>query len=229
MARRPNANLKNRNARRSVTALPKPIQKAVALGKRSRGHGGQDQGVYIPTEDWYEPTGDSAAFQVVIQDPGPGYQHVVTAAEVRQRLSKLPADFVKPLEVVQLSRMTKKKRAFPCYGMQWGSAIYLYPLEKELIEHFNRPPRPAEYHETRACGGRWVQDGSHWKLIWTPKTIRDFYLNNVLIHELGHLLDPRNTSYQDRERFAEWFASEHGVKPTRSPRRKPIRRRHSRK
>ena len=62
-------------------------------------------------------------------------------------------------------------------------------------------------------GGRWIQDGgSHWRLVWSERAIKDFYLNNILIHELGHLLDDRNSGYVDRERFAEWFALEHGYK-----------------
>jgi hypothetical protein len=130
-------------------------------------------------------------------------------------LSQLPAPFVEPLEVVQLSRMTTKKKSFPCYGMQWGTTIYLYPLETELVEYFSRPPRPAEYIEARQFGGRWVQTGSQWRLEWTKAAIEDYYLNNVLIHELGHLLDNRNTSFRDRERYAEWFALEHGYKASR--------------
>jgi len=191
--------------------MPKAVQSAVALGKRRRGRSGSGN-AYVPPEDWHEPT-DRAGFRVVSQDPGHGYQHVVTAAEVRERLAELPESFLTLLEAVQLSRMTRKKQSFPCYGMQWGPAIYLYPIEEGLVEYFNRPPRPAEYNETRAFGGRWVNEaGTHWKLTWTPSTIRDFYLNNVLIHELGHLLDERNTSYRDRERFAEWFAIEHGLR-----------------
>jgi hypothetical protein len=111
--------------------------------------------------------------------------------------------------------MTAKKKSFPCYGMQWGAAIYLYPLESDLVEYFDRPPRPAEYIEARQFGARWVQSGTFWKLVWTRPAIEDFYLNNVLIHELGHLLDDRNTSYRDRERYAEWFALEHGYKKSR--------------
>ena len=67
---------------------------------------------------------------------------------------------------------------------------------------------------------------------WTKETIEDFYLNNILIHELGHLLDDRNTSYTDRERYAEWFAIEYGYLPTGgnvSRRQQPIRRRHHKK
>ncbi len=51
--------------------------------------------------------------------------------------------------------------------------------------------------------------------MWTERAIKDFYLNNILIHELGHLLDDRNSRSVDRERYAEWFAVEYGYKPTR--------------
>ena len=229
MSRRPTANLKKRNTRRSTTALPKAIQKSIAVAKRSRGHSGPNRSPFIPPEDWYEPhEACTDSFDVVVQDPGPGYQHVVTEDDIRQRLGNLPAKLVEPLQVVQLSRMTRKKRSFPCYGMQWGTALYLYPVESELVEYFSRPPRPAEYNETRLFGGKWKhQRGSIWTLTWTPATIRDFYLNNVLIHELGHLLDNRNTSYRDRERFAEWFAIEYGYRArSKSVRKSASRRRH---
>ena len=67
-------------------------------------------------------------------------------------------------------------------------------------------------------------------LVWTEAAIKDFYLNNILIHELGHLIDDRNTGYMDRERYAEWFAVHYGY--LRSGGResrgysRPIRRRH---
>jgi hypothetical protein len=51
-------------------------------------------------------------------------------------------------------------------------------------------------------------------LCWTESAIRDFYLNNVLIHELGHLLDSRNSGFADRERYAEWFAVRYGYLAT---------------
>ena len=138
-----------------------------------------------------------------------------------------------PLEVVQLSRMTRKKQTFPCYGMQWGTSLYLYPIEDSLIEIFSRPPKPTVYNEARQFGGRWDQVDGEWQLKWTEATLRNFYLNNILIHELGHLLDDRNASYRDRERYAEWFAIEYGYKPAiasgkAKPRtRKVVRRHHS--
>ena len=139
----------------------------------------------------------------------------MTEEDVRRRLAQLPEWMVRPLQVVQLSQMTRKKRRAPCYGMQWGNAIYLYPIEESLVESFRQPPKPAQRIEASMYGASWANEGGKWRLIWTEQSIRDFYLNNVLIHELGHILDSRNTSHRDRERYAEWFALEMGYKASR--------------
>lgn len=167
-------------------------------------------------EQWHEPR-DDGKLQVVVQKAGEGYVHVITPDDVRRRVAKLPSQYRQKLEVVQFSRMTRKRRLFPCYGLQWGQSVYLYPIEESLEELYVRAPRPAQRIETEMFGGRWVQDGNLWRLVWTSDTIRDYYLNNVLIHEIGHINDDRNTSFRARERFADWFAIEYGYRATRRP------------
>jgi hypothetical protein len=191
-------------------------RKFVTLGKRARISSAALRGPYLPPEQWYEPQQQvTGQFSVVVQAPGIGYRHVVTEADVRRRLAQLPPWMTAPLEVVQLSQMTRKKRRSPCYGMQWGSTIYIYPIEETLIETFGQPPKPAQRIEAAMYGAQWVSERGQWQLVWTEEAIRDFYLNNVLIHELGHILDNRNTSHRDRERYAEWFALEVGYKASR--------------
>lgn len=204
--------------RRNTAAKARFRRAGVAASKRARARQRNESIPYAPPEQWYASTGDGgSSFRIVAQPPGPGYRHVVTAREIRARLSQLPAQFIHGLEVVQLSRMTRKKQTFPCYGMQWGSSLYLYPLEESLIETFYQPPRPAIVNEIKMYGGRWVHEPpSAWKLVWTTETVKDFYLNNILIHELGHLLDDRNASYAARERYAEWFAIRYGYLPSRT-------------
>jgi hypothetical protein len=141
----------------------------------------------------------------------------------------LPGRFLDSLEVIQFSRMTRKKLSFPCYGMQWGASLYLYPIENSLIEYYGKPPKPNQVTEAAMYGGRWEQDDREvWKLVWTLPAVKDFYLNNILIHELGHLLDDRNSRAAERERYAEWFALEYGYKPSRTARgmKRSVRRRH---
>lgn len=156
--------------------------------------------------------------QIIVQPPGTGYVHPLTPDDVKQRIDQLPQRYTQNLEVVQFSRMTRKRALFPCYGMQWGHSVYLYPMEESFVEAYVRPPRPEQLIEAKMYGGRWRQDGDEWKLEWTKETIRDFYLNNVLIHEIGHVCDDRNTNFEDRERYANWFATEYGYRASRGRR-----------
>jgi hypothetical protein len=220
MIQRPQKSLQAREQSRVAAALSsKHLRSQIALGKRARGVETATRRTFNPPETWHEPADSPVnAYRVIVQPAGEGYRHVVTEDEVRQRLTALPGGMLQSLEVVQISGMTRKKQTFPCYGMQWGNALYLYPIEDSLIEYFPGPPRPAQRKEAEMYGGHWTQEGHTWKLHWTEATIKDFYLNNILIHELGHLLDLRNNSYIDRERFAEWFAIEYGYKPSQRQR-----------
>jgi hypothetical protein len=214
MSRRIDSSLKTPAPARNNAA--RSGRKFVTLGKRARISSAALRGPYLPPERWYETQEQfTGHFSVIVQPAGHGYRHVVTAEDVRGRLARLPEWMTKPLQVVQLSQMTRKKRRSPCYGMQWGSTIYLYPIEETLIESFGQPPKPAQRIEAAMYGARWASQGGQWQLVWTEEAIRDFYLNNVLIHELGHILDNRNTSHRDRERYAEWFALEMGYRTSR--------------
>ena len=150
----------------------------------------------------------------LVSDPQQKDRQRVLVVDDEQTIRHALRRMLRPLDVIQLSGMTRKKALYPLYGMQWGSALYLYPIEEGLVEYFNSKPDPAFFHEARMYGGRWKQDGQDWECHWTPKTIRNYYLNNILLHELGHLLDNRNSTYVDRERYAEWFAIQYGYKPS---------------
>ena len=144
--------------------------------RRVRGGQRNERLPFVPPEDWHEPNEDdveSGSYKIITQPPGAGYCHVVTPEEIRGRLRELPECMSKPLEVIQLSRMTRKKKSFPCYGMQWGAALYLYPLEDSRVEYFDYPPKPLQYSEARMYGGRWETDGyGGWILTWSEAAIK---------------------------------------------------------
>nr|AUN35803.1 hypothetical protein [uncultured bacterium] len=191
-------------------------QKRPAVAHRARG-GGREREAFNAPEDWHEPVGETR-IRYILQPAGEGYRHPVTRKEVHERIALIPERFTRTLEVVQFSGMTRKRTIFPCYGMQWGSSVYLYPIEDSLVEYYAHPPKPQQRIEAEMYGGRWFQDGCEWRLEWTEKSIRDFYLNNILIHEIGHIYDNRNTTFGDRERFADWFAVEYGFRASRGRR-----------
>lgn len=189
-----------------------------AAAYRQRGSGGHGQTeAFGAPEVWHEPNGQSG-IEYIVEPAGKGYVHPATTSEIAQRIDLLPERFVQDLEVVQLSRMTKKRAIFPCYGMQWGNTVYLYPIEDTYEEVYARQPKPPEITVAKMYGGHWSKEKTTWKLTWTPETIKDFYLNNILIHEIGHINDLRNTSYEARERYADWFAVEYGYRVSRGRR-----------
>lgn len=194
--------------RRRNSGIPRGYARPATAHQRAQEHGSN---CFDAPEVWHEPTGEDG-FRVVRQKAGNGYFHPLTAAEVRDRVDQLPQRYTRGLDVVQFSRMTRKRAIFPVYGMQWGSAVYLYPIEDALTEYFSRPPQPQQVIDTKMYGGQWSEENGGWVLTWTRETIRDFYLNNILIHEIGHINDDRNTSYVDRERYANWFAIEYGYR-----------------
>ena len=197
--------------RRATTGRPVEAfrQRGSDTSQRSNHFYAQDQ--------WYEPT-DSDVIQLYRRDPGAGYFHPVTLEEVADRIEQLPAKYRQNIEVIELARMTRKRSLFPCYGLQWGPNVYLYPIEESLVETYTRPPRPGQMIEAKMYGGVWTQNGKLWTLSWTEHALRDFYLNNVLIHEIGHVNDTRNRNQNARERYADWFAIEYGYRASRGRR-----------
>jgi hypothetical protein len=168
-------------------------------------------------ERWHDPT-ERRSPRIIVAPPGPSFLHAVTPREIRDRLARLPLQYQGHVDVVQLSPMTRKRQLFPCYGLQWGSSVYLYPIESSLVETFMAPPRPQQRIESEMYGGVWSHQRGMWTLTWTLDSLRDFYLNNILIHEVGHAVDRRNTRVVDRERFANWFAIEYGFRWSRGRR-----------
>lgn len=202
---------------KAIAARRRPTARPGATYRRRPAQGTGNAEPFNAPEVWHEPAGNGN-LRVVVEPPGGGYVHVATPAEVRDRVAQLPEKFTRELEVVQFSRMTKKRSLFPCYGMQWGTAVYLYPIEDTFVESYVRPPKPQQRIDAEMYGGVWKADGDCWTLEWTEQSIKDFYLNNVLIHEIGHIVDDRNTNFDARERYANWFAIEYGYRATRGRR-----------
>jgi len=224
------------NAKTSQQARRSPKTQSVSLPRRrAAGIRVRHQAPFVAPEDWHEPREERNDYRVIVRSPGEGFRHVVTPDEVRERLAEFPAEWLAGLDVLQFASMTRKKRLAPCYGLQWGSTIYLYPIEEGLVEYFSRPPKPQQLIEARMYGGLWEDLGNgFWTLTWDETSIKDYFLNNVLVHELGHLLDDRNSDSASRERYAEWFAIRYGYQWSRGKRsdtavaRDVVRRHHGR-
>src|SRR5262245_19380678 len=91
---RPGTRLARRQAKGRNTFLAShSVKQRPNQARRSSTGERKDRLPFAPPEDWYEPT-DAETYRIVVQDPGPGYRHVVTPAQIRERLSRVPQQFL---------------------------------------------------------------------------------------------------------------------------------------
>ena len=111
-----------------------------------------------------------------------GFIRPCSAAQVQAQLARCSPEFLKGLRAVFiLSGTVKQLRS-------WGRATTFYG------------------HYWQSCVFLHAYPFGWWDL----DSLRQFYLRNVLMHEIGHHVDTINVTKKDRERFAEQFASTHG-------------------
>ena len=179
-------------------------------------------------ETWYGEARECNGVRIIVDVPGCGYVHAVSREVLEKRLCQFPPEMLVRLVVVKLSTMTRKRASAQLSGMQWGGAVYLYPVPESGKDTCRRPPSVSEKIEIAKCGGKWEISPSESRISMTRKQWELFCLECVFPHELAHLNDDRNTNFRDRERYAEYMAQQLG-KPCESYSRRKPRSRHGRK
>lgn len=121
--------------------------------------------------------------------------------------------------VVVLGGSKKQEKTFKklfAYGRYMSNVIFLHPFPKKFIDQrWKTLPKPSLLQEYERAGAKVAREGKRWWIQFDEESLKQFYLRDVLLHELGHHVDSKNFRFKtDRkiESFAEWFASEHGYK-----------------
>lgn len=159
---------------------------------------------------------DSAVISIYIRDLHPEFIHPIQPRDVKELLSKIPANFLNNLHSIYLLggttkqlKISKNSFRYGCYG---SGIIYLYAFPKWMLkEYWGQRPKPTIVEEYERMGAQWEQDKSGWWLEFDRTSLRRFYLYDVLLHELGHHVDKRAglRDTASAERYAEWFAQEY--------------------
>ena len=79
---------------------------------------------------------------------------------------------------------------------------------------FTRRLKPDTINVYRRAGAAISEAGTGTEITFNTEALRRFYLNDVLMHEIGHHNDHQLRAQRKREGFAEWFAIEYGHKLT---------------
>ena len=58
----------------------------------------------------------------------------------------------------------------------------------------------------------WIKENEKWQLQWSKSSIKQYYLEHLILHEIGHLIDSKNkrfyskTNEKQKEDFANNYA-----------------------
>lgn len=157
---------------------------------------------------------------VIVQPLHADFVLPIDEMSVRKTLEAVPSEFLTDLAgVVSLGGSKKQEKTFNnlfSYGRYLSNVIFLHPFPKKHMDsRWKALPKPSVLHEYERAGARVTRDGKWWRIRFNNDSLNQFYLRDVLLHELGHHVDRSNFhSKTDRkaEGFAEWFASEYGFK-----------------
>jgi hypothetical protein len=135
------------------------------------------------------------------------------AEDVADVVRLVPAEFTAGLRGIVLLGGTNKQdktcRRLFRYGCYWGSRVYLHPFPRQRLERWiGTRTDPWYEQEFGPAGVEFVEDRGWRKMVWSRESLRRYYLTNVLLHEIGHHVDRRDTNSRKSERFADWFAAE---------------------
>lgn len=153
---------------------------------------------------------DSAVPLGIFDRPvAPGFMRPWTARDVADVLVAIPPEFLSDLAGVFLLGGTVKQRSRtkPTYGMYSAGRIFLFALpDNGLVQRWPKMPKPSVAKEYTKFGATISPDGKGGAVLtFDQPSLRQFYLYDVLLHEVGHHVD-RDEHTDNAERYAHWFA-----------------------
>ncbi len=144
----------------------------------------------------------------------------ITVQEIKDFISKLPKEHTKNITHIWLRKMKKKDyekegRIQGCFICGSGvNLIVIYPFPTDLKMYFGKKkPSNKILKWYSKYEPELVQSNGEWFLKWTEDKIKRYYLEGLLLHEIGHQIDSvyqrywsANYKKQKAENFADNYA-----------------------
>ena len=172
-------------------------------------------------EKYYDEIKSANSFIIKSEETHDKFFMPVTADELKATLKTLPQEFTDGLKGIFLLAGSNKQLKvssgkLACFGMYYYNCVFLFPYPKNQFKVSSKKlPAPHIQREYERAGATYTQKNNRWIRTFSEASLKQFYLRDVFIHEIGHHIDRNsNRSYEKAERFAEWFATQYGFKLT---------------
>ena len=156
----------------------------------------------------------------IIDNPSRDFYFPVTKDEVRETLQRLPENHTNHLTHIWLQRIKKSdylshktfQGSFVCGGGVYLIILHPFQVDNKMRFGKSKPlKKTLNYYRDFTMELKMDQDG--WFLQWTHEKIREYYLEILLLHEIGHSIDSFYKRYwskstkQKREKWADNYAT----------------------
>jgi hypothetical protein len=154
---------------------------------------------------------------IVIEKIHPDFIFPITEADIQSALARVPVEFVEGIQAILVPGGSRKQTRviysdLAQRGEYWRQCIFLHPFPRCFITMtFRGMPNPRVVHLYRRVGATVMHQGAHVTFNFDEAAIRNLYLRDTLMHEIGHHAEASagGKSRKEREAFADWFASEY--------------------
>lgn len=156
----------------------------------------------------------------IVDNPSRDFYFPLTEDEVKETLRRLPKDHTEHLTHIWFQKIKKTdylegktfQGSFIC-----GSGVYLillhpFPTDNKMRLGTTKPlKKTLNFYKDFTTVLREDKDG--WFLQWTEDQIKKYYLENLLLHEIGHSLDSfykrfwSKAAEQKREKWADNYVA----------------------
>ena len=164
-------------------------------------HGGRMRlkcadGIFKRYHSLLPPSPDQETPIFIMENPSRDFYFPVTMDEIKETLKQLPEEHTKYLTHIWLSK-TKKSAYLKGERVQgqfvYGSKVYLiklFAVPADNKMHFGKlKPTNKQLHFYKNYCIDLQHDKNGWYLQWTVESYKKYFLEKLLLHEIGHCVD----------------------------------------
>ena len=155
---------------------------------------------------WTKLSAHERGTLVIREHPSRDLFHPAGPEDIRRVLDRLPYVETVHVKAVVLRRTPKEDLRRLVEARRRYDVVILNAFPRTMQDVWVRKPDAATVRHMAPWCERWSEEGGRWILQWNADELQRYYLFHLLLHEIGHINEPRMHATKRRESFAEDYA-----------------------